>query len=325
MGDISFTSDLLGAGANPKLNVSAVLPTYNRMAYISRAIDSIIDQTVPPSEIIVVDDGSTDGTADFLRARYGDRLTVIRQPNEGVSSARRKGLEAASGDWIAFLDSDDEWFPGHLEALSGAAATLGESVSLIFGDTVVTRDTGDQPTIFEEDRFSVSGPVEVFSDALSTQFPYMFSLLPSSLIRREALLGTGAFLEGLRTSEDFLVTFRLALQSSFAAVPDRVTRVYRTKDLEESSLDKGKLHDQDYYRARMIAFAEADVRADGRIWRRQYSRAASSLTRLQLKQGSNAIPAALQQFRFGVSLRAVAWTIAAFAGPLVAPQKPRSC
>lgn len=324
MGETSLTAGPGGEGATPKPSISAVLPTYNRVAYIGRAIDSILDQSLQPREIIVVDDGSTDGTADFLRNRYGGRVSVIRQPNEGVSSARRKGLEIASGDWVAFLDSDDEWLPGHLEALWSAAAALGDRVSLVFGDTVFARDAGDGATLFEEDRFFISGPVQMFADPISTQFPSMLSLLPSSLIRREDLLRTGAFMEGLRTSEDFLASFRLALQSSFAAIPDQVTRVYRTKDLEASSLDRGKRHDPDYYRARMIAFAEAGGRADSRMWRQQYLRAASSLTRLQLKQGVNAIPVALQQFRFGVSLRAVAWTVAALAKPLIPLQRPRS-
>ncbi|MGZ3272283.1 MAG: glycosyltransferase family 2 protein [Caulobacteraceae bacterium] len=312
-------------GAEPKVSVSAIVPTYNRGAFIVRSIESILGQTLPPSEIIVVDDGSTDGTAEDLRSRYGDRLTIIQQANEGVSSARRKGLEAASGDWIAFLDSDDEWLPRHLEILANAASVADERVSLVFGDTVVVRDSGDGSTLFEEEGFSTSGPIQVFSEAFATQFPYMFTLLQSSLIRRTAMLETGAFLERLRSSEDFLVSFRLSLHSSFAAVPDRVTRIYRTSDLDASSLDRDKSQHEDYYRARMIAFGEAAALLGDRSWRVLYLRAASCLTRLRIKQGADAVPVALQQFLFGVTPRAVAWTIAAFARSIVAPPRPRSC
>lgn len=93
--------------------VSVVIPTYNRVAYITRALDSVAAQTCPPLEIIVVDDGSTDGTADMLRRDY-PRVKVIRQANRGVSHARNTGIGAASGDWIAFLDSDDAWLPEKL-------------------------------------------------------------------------------------------------------------------------------------------------------------------------------------------------------------------
>jgi len=320
----SFPDASREGSAKSNMNISAVVPTYNRGPYVCRAIDSILAQSLQPVEIIVVDDGSTDGTADLLRSRYGDRLTVISQANGGVSSARRTGLEAASGDWIAFLDSDDEWLPGRLETMATAAGTLDESVPWLFGDTVIVRDAGDEATLFGEGGFSSLAPVQVFNDAIPTQFPYMFSLLQSSLIRRAALLRTGAFLERLRTSEDFLASFRLALKCSFAAIPSPVTRLYRTMDLADSSLDKDKGQDVDYYRARMIAFGEAGALGGSRLWRTHYERAASSLIRLTLKRGSNAIPVALQQFRFGITPRAVAWTIAALASPLIPTQRRRS-
>ncbi|HZZ84803.1 MAG TPA: glycosyltransferase family 2 protein [Anaeromyxobacteraceae bacterium] len=94
--------------------VSIVMPTYNRADTISRAIASIHAQTWKRWELIVVDDGSTDGTADRL-AGLDPRLKLIRQANQGVTGARNTGLEAATGDLIAFLDSDDEWLPHHLE------------------------------------------------------------------------------------------------------------------------------------------------------------------------------------------------------------------
>jgi glycosyltransferase involved in cell wall biosynthesis len=324
-GEILSSGDQLAADVKPTLSISAIVPTYNRVAYLSRALDSIIEQSVQPAEIIVVDDGSTDGTADFLRNRYGDRVTVIQQANQGVSAARRTGIEAASGDWIAFLDSDDEWLAGHLETLADVAGTVDNSVCLIFGDTVIVRDTGDQATLFQREGFSASGLAHVLGDAVATQFPYMFTLLQSSLIRREDLLATGAFLERLRTSEDFLACFRLALRSSFAVVPHPVTRLYRTRDLDESSLDKGKGLDEDYHRARMIAFGEAGASADSRAWRTPYLHAATSLTRLRLEQGSNAVPAALQQFRFGITPRAVFWTVWAYARSLFTRRNPRPC
>lgn len=94
--------------------VSVVIPAYNYGRYIAEAIDSALAQTLPPLEVIVVDDGSTDGTAEVL-ARYGDRIRVVRQKNQGVAAARNRGISVARGATIAFLDADDIWKPRKLE------------------------------------------------------------------------------------------------------------------------------------------------------------------------------------------------------------------
>jgi len=97
--------------------VSIVIPTFNRAYCISRAIDSALGQTHQPVEVIVVDDGSTDGTQDLIFGAYSrdERVRCIRQKNKGVSAARNKGLGAVRGDYVAFLDSDDVWKPWKLE------------------------------------------------------------------------------------------------------------------------------------------------------------------------------------------------------------------
>lgn len=94
-------------------DISVVIPTYNRAHILPRALDSVLNQTLQPQEIIVVNDGSTDQTKNVLSNYPG--LLVIEQENLGVSSARNSGIEKASGHWIAFLDSDDEWLPDKLE------------------------------------------------------------------------------------------------------------------------------------------------------------------------------------------------------------------
>jgi glycosyltransferase involved in cell wall biosynthesis len=95
--------------------VSVVLPTFNRRGFLQQAVESVLAQTRPADELIVVDDGSTDDTADLL-AGYGDRLMVIRQDNRGVSAARNAGIRRAKGAFVALLDSDDYWLPEKLEA-----------------------------------------------------------------------------------------------------------------------------------------------------------------------------------------------------------------
>ena len=97
------------------MKISVIIPTYNRERTIERAMISVFRQTLPAFEIIVIDDASTDATAEILQ-EYGDKITIItNESNRGVSFSRNEGIKAATGDWIAFLDSDDRWDKFKLE------------------------------------------------------------------------------------------------------------------------------------------------------------------------------------------------------------------
>ncbi|MGB7490221.1 MAG: glycosyltransferase family A protein, partial [Thermoanaerobaculia bacterium] len=95
-------------------DVSVVIPTFDRASVLARAVDSVVAQTHSPAEVIVVDDGSTDDTAELVERRFPS-VRLLRQENRGVSAARNRGIEASGGEWIALLDSDDEWRPSKLE------------------------------------------------------------------------------------------------------------------------------------------------------------------------------------------------------------------
>ncbi len=96
------------------MNISVVIPSYNRKDFLKRSIDSAINQTKKPLEIIVVDDGSTDGTEAMIKSDY-NFVKFIKQKNKGVSAARNTGIKVSIGEWICFLDSDDEWKKDKLE------------------------------------------------------------------------------------------------------------------------------------------------------------------------------------------------------------------
>jgi len=104
------------------VNVSVVIPTYNRRPLLERALLSVLAQSSPASEVIVVDDGSSDGTDELIGARY-PQVRYFYQENRGVSSARNRGIRESAGEWIALLDSDDEWKP---EKLARQSAALSE-------------------------------------------------------------------------------------------------------------------------------------------------------------------------------------------------------
>ena len=96
------------------MKISVVIPTYNRIALVERAIDSVLRQSIKPFDIIVVDDGSDDGTSEMIKKKYRS-INLVQQQNSGVSAARNNGIKHAKGDWIALLDSDDEWTEKKLE------------------------------------------------------------------------------------------------------------------------------------------------------------------------------------------------------------------
>ena len=96
------------------MKISVIIPTFNRLDLLKRAIDSVLNQSIKPYDIIVVDDGSTDGTSEMIQHKYKS-INLIQQKNSGVSAARNSGIKNAQGDWIALLDSDDEWKKNKLE------------------------------------------------------------------------------------------------------------------------------------------------------------------------------------------------------------------
>src|SRR4030095_4422896 len=99
-------------------SISVVIPTFNRAGVVKRALESALRQSLPPAQIIVIDDGSTDDTREVLGG-YGDTIEYVRQENAGASVARNRGIALARHPWIAFLDSDDYWLPDHLARPAG--------------------------------------------------------------------------------------------------------------------------------------------------------------------------------------------------------------
>jgi glycosyltransferase involved in cell wall biosynthesis len=96
------------------MNISVIIPTWNRAERLVNALQSVFSQSRPPAEVIVVDDGSTDNTREIVRRQFPDARYLFQQ-NKGVSSARNTGIAAANGNWIALLDSDDHWEPDKLK------------------------------------------------------------------------------------------------------------------------------------------------------------------------------------------------------------------
>jgi len=129
----------------PSPEVSVVIPTYNRAHLIGRAVDSVLQQSYCDCHVIVVDDGSTDGTDAVMAERYGgnDRVEYLRQPNRGVSAARNAGIARMRGEFLAFLDSDDLWKPWKVELQVACLQRLAPAgVGMIWSDMDVVDERG---------------------------------------------------------------------------------------------------------------------------------------------------------------------------------------
>jgi glycosyltransferase involved in cell wall biosynthesis len=297
------------------MKVSAIIPVFNRGDYLARAINSALAQTVPLDEILVVDDGSTDGSAD-VASRYGNRVRVVRQANSGVAGARRRGIQEASGEWIAFLDSDDEWLPDRNGELLKAAGRVPPDVAWIFGALRVVTDSGEGLTLFEEHGLTVNESLHVFADSIAIQYPYQFPMLQASFIRREALLELNCFSEGLRSDDDLLASYQIASRYKFAAVPTVVGRYFRTSDLEASSVLVNGNFGADYYRSRMLAFERVIQSGRRRPWNSRYALSVRGFCQVLASQGTYVRSLAWQQFRYGgISPKGVAFFCAAILGP----------
>jgi glycosyltransferase involved in cell wall biosynthesis len=297
------------------MNVSVIIPTFNRLRYLRRAIDSVLAQTMPVDEIVVVDDGSTDGTAEALPKWYGSAIRIIRQERAGVSGARYRGIREAHGEWIAFLDSDDEWTPDRNRQLSEAAEKVTADVAWIFGDLCVVTDKGEEGTLFQRHGLSIEGNSQVFEDSLRVQYPFQFGMLQGSFIRRKVLLELDCFSAGLISDDDLLTGFQVACRYKFAAIPTVVGRYFRTSDLSDNSVWVNGLYGRDHFRSRMMAFALVVRSGRRKEWNTRYAAEVRGLCQLLASKGEACARLGLEQFRYGgVSLKGVAFFLAAMFG-----------
>jgi glycosyltransferase involved in cell wall biosynthesis len=163
--------------------VSVVVPAYNAARYVVDAVASVLAQTAPPGEVIVVDDGSTDDTAAVL-APFGDSVRLVRQPHTGYAAAMNRGVAAASGSLLAFQDADDLWLPEKLERQVAALAADAE-LDAVFGrlEAFVTPDLSPA----QAERFRVPPVMPSYQ-------------LQSMLIRRTAFDRVGALDPAVGTS-----------------------------------------------------------------------------------------------------------------------------
>lgn len=212
---------------------SVIIPTFNRAALLARTLDSVWAQRFTDFEVIVVDDGSTDGTLEFLKS-LGQRVRVLQQGNRGPGAARNLGVKAAQGNYIAFLDSDDVWFPWTLETYASLIAEHG-SPSFMAG----------KPFRFEREESLATVSLDMlssepFADYFASGTEWRWWGVSSFVIRADALRAAGGFAETNINGEDGDLALKLGEAAGFVQVTSPFTFGYRehggnvTSDLSKS-------------------------------------------------------------------------------------------
>ena len=203
--------------------ISAIIPTYNRAHLVCDAIDSVLAQTYPCHEIIVVDDGSTDNTHNVLSGKYGDKIISLRQDNRGVSAARNLGIATATGEWIAFLDSDDLWLTQKLE--KQVAALHGKpDAAMCYCYAVGERDNG--VLVGPDVIYGNKNRPELFGSLISGDWINT----PAMMVKKDALNYCGCFNENIRIGEDWVLWMTLSCYYDAVEIDDVLVRTRQLGD-----------------------------------------------------------------------------------------------
>ncbi len=206
-----------GSTARPTASISVVIPAYNASAYLAQTLDSVASQSLAPLEVVVVDDGSKDDTAQIARA-YNVRL--ISQTNSGISAARNAGIHAAAGEYIALLDSDDLWAPEKLAVQYASLQAYGKP-AFCFTDYRIFTDRGTnnksglwahpafRDTVKRIGKKNTSGEFVIADNGVEAVLPDCY-IQPSALIvRRADVLASGGFDRTIPVGEDWEFFLRL--------------------------------------------------------------------------------------------------------------------
>ncbi|MCP4707733.1 MAG: glycosyltransferase family 2 protein [Planctomycetes bacterium] len=192
------------------LSVSVVIPAYNAEEHIRRAIESVLQQSRPADEIIVVDDGSTDKTGAIVRG-YGEKIRYIQQENSGAGRARNRGIEASQSEWIAFLDADDEW---PIEKLDLQIIHLRRHPDLVwaYGNIYYCWCGENQRFLLrsESEARQVLGEREYFDSYFEAYSAGFCAFTINLMIKKDVLEQMGGFEVGMRRAQDTDLWFRIA-------------------------------------------------------------------------------------------------------------------
>lgn len=194
--------------------ISVVIPLYNKKESIAHTLECVLKQTYQDFEVVVVDDGSTDGSAEIVEGVADGRIRLIRQENGGVSAARNRGIKEAKREYVAFLDADDEWKPEHLETLVRLIEKYPQcgaySTNYEFNHDCVIEQTILNKIPFDGE----DGVLSNYFEVASCSHPPVCSI--TVCIKKSVLDEIGGFPIGIKSGEDLVTWARIAVRTNWA-------------------------------------------------------------------------------------------------------------
>ena len=229
--------------------VSVLIPTYNRADFILEAIDSVLAQDYPAVEILVVDDGSTDNTAELLQPYVeSGRIRFFQQPNQGQSVARNLALKESRGEFICFLDSDNRWLPGKLKRELEVFAQYPDT-DIVYGDDIQIDEQGRE--ISRRNMRRYSGRIT----------PYLFRdncvSMNTTMVRRRCFDEMGGLEVGRRAADDYELWLRFSARYTFRYVPEFFAEYRVMADQISSNKDRRFASNEQILRNFQQRFPEA--------------------------------------------------------------------
>ncbi len=196
--------------------ISVVIPLYNKQGMVARTLRSVLAQTFRDFEVVIVDDGSTDGSVEEARSVHDGRIHIVSQQNAGVSAARNRGISEARYDLIAFLDADDEWHPTYLETQYNLYKKYPDCA--VFACNYEFRDAGSEKVIMPRLNMGklagVCGVLDDYFDVASTSDPPLWT--SAVMVRKDMMQSVGCFPVGVKSGEDLLTWARIACRGGIA-------------------------------------------------------------------------------------------------------------
>lgn len=295
--------------------VSVIIPTYNRLQFLREALDSVRAQTHQPLQVVVVDDGSTEdiaaGTAD-----HPTRPIIVRQDRQGPGAARNRGLAEATGDLVAFLDSDDLWLPTKLEQ-SVDFLTTNRDVRIVYGPMMPIDESGHP----------LPGRTKPCIQGWITQalFCSSFVHVPTIVTWRDVLTESGGFNPSLPVCEDYELWLRLSVRMPFGLIeePLALRRLHRCR-LSKERMDRNLLVKSRVLRE-FYESGAADDKLDPGVARDRLAKVLHAAARAALREGryQQALQLCRESRHYGSSrLRVATTTLLAMGMSMLRTSKP---
>ena len=233
--------------------ISVVMPCFNAAAHLAASVGSVLAQTHGDWELVAVNDGSSDGTLEWLQTQRDPRIHVLSQPNAGVSAARNAGLAAARGRFVAFLDADDTWSPAFLSAMLRALQARPDAVLAYCGwQNVGLAAVQGQPYL---------PPDYEAGDKAASIFGGCPWPIHAALVRRDAVVVAGGFDTRLQNAEDYALWLKLALCAPVVRVPEVLAQYHFHGGVQASQQRaRAALQFFQVQRAGLLAFPELAAR-----------------------------------------------------------------